>query len=614
MPPNCRTIATHADQINMRKENLIVLDGKRLYYSFLAGAHHVFENQKLLNKINVYPVPDADTGTNLASTFRSIVENCTPEISIKRTSNAIAEAALSGARGNSGIIIAQFLYGFANEIGDKDIINLKDFAICMRKAVGYAYKAISNPVEGTIITVLREWADFVCYLIDKVESFEQLILESLQKAHESLAKTPEKLKALAVANVVDAGAKGFVLFLEGVSRFLQKENLKKILSFNAAAPVDIPMLTEQHDVSRYRFCTEAMVNLRDGKREIIRETLEKMGDSLVIAGSEKTIRVHIHTNQPADVFSVLTDFGRVVNQKVDDMVKENEIATNRKYPIALMVDSTCDLSPELIDRYQIHMIPVNIFFGENQFLDRITITQDRFFEMLEASAEYPTSSQPSVTDLTNMFNYLSSHYESVIALHLSEKLSGTYANSCRAAEAVSRQTGKRIDVINSKQLSGTLGLVALRVAEAIDQGFPHDEIVQLANTWAGKARVLVGTRSLESFIKGGRVTATRGFIGKLLGIKPIITIDKEGKSLQFGKAFSQMGSLKKILKVVKHDLMKNKLWKYNIVHARNPETAHWLSHQMEKLTGQKPEFITEIAPVVAISAGRGTVALSVMTE
>ncbi len=135
------------------------MDGKRLYYSFLAGSYHVFENQKLLNKMNVFAVPDADTGTNLASTFRSIIDNCSPQISIKKTSNAI-----------------------------------------------------SNPVEGTIIIVLREWVDYVCYIIDKVESFEQLIIESLVKARESLAKTPKKLKVLAKANVVDAGAKGFCGF------------------------------------------------------------------------------------------------------------------------------------------------------------------------------------------------------------------------------------------------------------------------------------------------------------------------------------------------------------------------------------------------------------------
>ncbi len=174
-----------------------LLDGKRLYYSFLAGAFNVFENQKMLNKINVFPVPDADTGTNLASTFRSIVENTAPSNNIKHTSTAIAEAALTGARGNSGIIIAQFLYGMSNELEDQEEITMQSFADATMKAVNYAYQAIANPVEGTIITVLREWAEFIYTVKDKYESFEHLMHESLIKARESLAKTPEKLKILA---------------------------------------------------------------------------------------------------------------------------------------------------------------------------------------------------------------------------------------------------------------------------------------------------------------------------------------------------------------------------------------------------------------------------------
>jgi uncharacterized protein len=599
----------------MSISNNSTLDGKRLYYSFLAGAYNVFEHQKHLNQINVFPVPDADTGTNLASTFRSIVENTVPSTNIKQTSVAIADAALTGARGNSGIIIAQFLYGFSNELDDREHITLKDFANAMIKAVEYAYKAISNPVEGTIITVLREWAEFIYMIHEKYESFELLMKEALLKAQESLAKTPEKLKILATANVVDAGAKGFVIFLEGISRFFQKETLKKILSFSSIAtntPAALPV--ESHENTKFRYCTEAMITIEVGTKPALQEYLESMGDSLVLAGPERRMRMHIHTNEPAEVFANLTQRGKVLSQKVDDMHKQNEIAANRKFNIALVIDSTCDLPQEIIDQYQIHVIPLNVFFGEQQYLDRVTITQDKFFELLEESPDYPTSSQPSLKDVTNTFNYLTTHYDSIIALHLSEKLSGTFANSMKAAENIAKETGKRIDVINTRQLSGTFGLLALRVAEAIEQGWTQDQIMEQVETWSDNARILVGIKSLDSFIKGGRVTATKGFIGKMLGMRPIVSLDKEGKSMLFKKAFSQKGSLKKIMKLIREDLQHKKLWKYNIVHAYNPETAQWFAGELEKLTGQKPEYIMALSPVVAISAGRGTVAVSVMTQ
>lgn len=591
-----------------------LLDGKRLYYSFLAGAFNVFENQKLLNKINVFPVPDADTGTNLASTFRSIVENTRPSHNVKNTSVAIAEAAITGARGNSGIIIAQFLYGISNEIEDCEQITLQSFADAMKKAVGYAYQAIANPVEGTIITVLREWAEFIYLLKDSFETFEQLMSQSLEKAKESLSKTPEQLKILAKTNVVDAGAKGFVIFLEGISQFFQKENLKKLLSFKTTTLDHEAIITEEHLESNYRYCTEALLSLKNTSKESLKTFLQSMGDSLVMAGPDTRMRIHIHTNEPQDVFAHLADTSTVLYQKVDDMYKQNEIAHQRKHNIALVIDSTCDIPQEIIDHYQIHVVPLNVFFGESQFLDRLTITQEKFYHLLQNSDTYPTSSQPSIKDITNTFSYLSTHYDSVIALHISGFLSGTFANSKKAAENISNETGKRIDVLDSCQTSGSAGLIALRIATAIDQGMSHDQIIENARQWIRKSKIFVGSKSIKSFVKGGRVSPAKGFIAKMLNAKPIISITEEGKAVLFDKAFSYKGSLKKTFNHAKTYIGDKPLWGYSIIHAQDPATAQWYAGEIEAITGQKPRYIMEVSPVLAISAGMGAVGVCLMME
>jgi len=594
--------------------NQNMLDGKRLYYSFLAGAFNVFENQKMLNKMNVFPVPDADTGTNLASTFRSIVENTAPSNHIKQTAVAIAEAALTGARGNSGIIIAQFLYGMSNEIENKKEISLPDFAAAMKKAVDYAYQAISNPVEGTIITVLREWAEFIYQMKDKIESFEQLMHESLIKAQESLARTPELLKVLAKNNVVDAGAQGFVIFLEGINQLFQKENVKKILSFKTSPLDQEAFILEENEESEFRYCTEALVSLKSAEKSQIKTFLSNMGDSVVIAGPESRMRIHIHTNEPEAVFSHLADVSSILYQKVDDMVKQNEIAHRRKHDIALVIDSTCDIPKDYIEENQLHVVPLNVFFGESQFLDRLTITQEKFFHLLEKSEVYPTSSQPAIKDITNTFSYLSTHYESVIAIHISSVLSGTFANSKKASEKIQLENGKKIDVIDSKQTSAATGLVAMRIAEAIKDGMPHDEIVQKVGEWIPKSKLFVGAKSLTSFIKGGRVSPAKGFIGKLLNTKPIVSINEEGKALMIDKAFSYKGSLEKTMSHAREFIGDNKLWGYSIFHAQNPETANWYAHEIEKITGQKPRYTMEISPVLAISAGLGCVGVALLLE
>ncbi|MFW5663680.1 MAG: DAK2 domain-containing protein [bacterium] len=594
------------------KQNL--LDGKRLYYSFLAGAFNVFENQRMLNKMNVFPVPDADTGTNLASTFRSIVENTAPSNHIKHTFNNIAEAALTGARGNSGIIIAQFLYGMSNEIEDKKEVTLESFAIAMKKAVEYAYQAISNPVEGTIITVLREWAEFIYELRDKFETFEQLMQESLVKAQESLARTPEKLKVLAKNNVVDAGAQGFVIFLEGINQIFQKENVKKILNFKTTPVHEDAVVLEEHGESEFRYCTEALISLKEAKKSEIKSFLTDKGDSLVMAGPETRMRIHIHTNEPEEIFAHLADVGSILYQKVDDMVKQNDIAHHRKHNIALVVDSTCDIPREMIDYHQIHVVPLNLFFGESQFLDRLTITQEKFFNLLETSPDYPTSSQPAVKDLTNTFSYLSTHYDSIIALHISSILSGTFANSKKAAEKIHLESEKTIDVLDTRQTSGAAGLIALRIAEAIEQGLPHEQVVAKAREWIEKVKLFVGAKSLTSFVKGGRVSPAKGFIGSMLNTKPIISIDDTGKALLFDKAFSYKGSLKKTLSHASRYIEGKPLWGYCIFHAQDPETAQWYATEIEAITGQKPRYIMEVSPVLAISAGVGMVGVALMTE
>lgn len=152
------------------------LNGKSFYYSFLAGAKNLFDNQKYINKINVFPVPDADTGTNLASTLQSIIDNVIPSNHLKQTSVAIADAAIVGARGNSGIIFAQFLYGFSNEVSDNESISIDKFAENLKQAVIYAYESIINPVEGTMITVLKDWAEYIYLIKDKTDDFIELII------------------------------------------------------------------------------------------------------------------------------------------------------------------------------------------------------------------------------------------------------------------------------------------------------------------------------------------------------------------------------------------------------------------------------------------------------
>ncbi len=590
------------------------LDGKQLYFSFLAGAQRIFEQQKLLNKINVFPVADADTGTNLASTMRSIMDAIIPTDNLKQTAVALADAALIGARGNSGIIFAQFLYGFSNEINPDEALTVKSFAESVKKAVAYAYDAIANPVEGTMLTVIKDWAEYIYILKDTFDDFTRLLVEAYIRALESLASTTGKLEVLARAHVVDAGAKGFVFWLEGFRDFFtmgaEKAMRRQVpVAGEADEAIEMP-----HDEINFRFCTEALISGTDMDKHKIRNFIQHCGDSLVVAGSPQKIRVHIHTDFPAEVFSQLQQFGSITYQKVDDMVMQNEIQFNRKFNVALVTDSSCDLPKDLIDQFQIHVVPLSVHFGETYFLDRLTINPPQFYAMQEKSDVNASSAQPASKEFQNKFEYLSTHYDSIVGIHLSQALSGTYSSSEKGSKDVITRTGKQINIINSGTLTGGLGLLVYRAAKALEEGVSHDELLKLIEEWKTKSIVRVSITTLKYIVRSGRVSPFKSFVAKMLDLKPVIAIDDEGKASLFSKSFSEKGSMKKVMQSITRHTKGKKVWEYAITHANNPATAQWYATQMELLTGKKPLFIDHASPALVANTGPGVGCVSLMLE
>ncbi len=595
----------------MEKTKITEINGIQLYNSFIAGAQRIFENQQLLNKINVFPVADADTGTNLASTMRSIVNAAQPQANLKLTAISLADAALTGARGNSGIIFAQFLYGFSNEIKEEETLSASAFAEYMKNAVRYAYEAIANPMEGTMISVIKDWAEYIYQLKDHIEDFLKMLLDGLIKAVESLNSTTSKMAVLAKAGVVDAGAKGFVVFLEGMFDYFKSGQAEIHINPDAIV-IEEAVDAISHDDITFRFCTEAMISGSNLKREDFARVMEGFGDSMVIAGSPSKMRIHIHTDEPWKLFEEIANIGTITYKKVDDMVMQNDIASNRKYPIGLLTDSTCDIPNDLQEKYQIQVVPLTVHFGDEFFIDRITIQPEQFFKKLETSKVHPTSAQPTFPEFVNRYNYLSSHFDSVIGVHISSGMSGTWQNSLNASRKAMEESKKKISVVDSKRLSSGLGLVVLRTAEAIADGKSHDEIVAEMETWTAKSKILVTSRTMKFMVRSGRVSQSKGLLGKLLGIKPIVTVLNHGKTEVFGKPFSEKSSMQMVMQEMKRFIGDQAVWGYAITHSANLEAANWYASQMEAVTGQKPVFINQASPVLAANVGTGVVALSVL--
>ncbi|MCB2219218.1 MAG: DegV family EDD domain-containing protein [Bacteroidetes bacterium] len=588
------------------------INGKFLYYAFLAGGNQILKNQVELNRINVFPVNDKDTGSNLASTIRSVIDNIKPQKSYKTMLKDIAEASLLGARGNSGVIFAQFLHGISRETINKSKITFPEFAESVKRSIPYIYEAIAHPVEGTMLTVIKEWSDFLSSKKEAIYHFENTIIDSLLVLEKSLAETPLKLKKLSKSGFVDAGAKGFVIFIKGIIEFIRNKNIRDLVVDSGE---NITLIHSEELIDEeihYRFCTEAIIrNTKISKKEL-QNILNKSGDSSVVAGSENLCRIHVHTNQPASLFHHLKDFGTITYQKVDDMVRQQETAFKRKWNIALVTDSTCDLPQELIDLYQINVVPINLNFGDNHYLDKVTIQPEQFYELLETHPEFPKTAQINEQVFTNLYSHLASHYDAIIALHLTSQFSGTYTNSVKAGRRIAQEFKKPVHVIDSKNLSGALGLLVLKTAFYIKQARPLESIVKSIENDVIHSKIFVSVRNLKFMIKGGRVSKPKGLLASALGLNPVISMDANGKSLLFGKTFSQKASLNKIYTHIEKISRGKTVWNYIILHANHVNGAMEAKEKLKQLIGKEPVSVVNISPVIGMHAGTGAIAVSLL--
>jgi DegV family protein with EDD domain len=587
------------------------LDGRRLYNAFLVGGNAIISDKNYLNKINVFPVPDSDTGSNLASTIRSISEKAQMNPSADATLRSIADAAINGARGNSGLIFAQFLQGVSDQFKNVKKISTNKFGESVKKATHYAYASIVSPVEGTMLTVMRDWAEAVYQQRDKKRDYAELLSYSLQVAKRSLAETPKKLAVLAKAGVVDAGARGFVDFLEGITNFIKKGRLKDLSKPEIMWEEPEPHVLTDREAVEHRYCSEALLIGEKIDVDGMKAKIRPYGSSAIVAGTSGKARIHIHTDNPAELFSQLKDYGSIVEIKADDMRKQYETSHARKTDIALVTDSSCDLPQAVIDDFQIHVVPFHLSFGDTLFLDKVTILPDQFYSLLETHKEHPKSAQPPLGSVQSLFSFLATHYESILAVHISDGLSGAFRVSKEAANVV---RDKKIDVLNSKHLSASQGLIVLRVAEAIREGKKHEDVFKAAEEWIEKTKILVDVQTLKYMVRGGRVSPLKGFVAKILNLKPIVSLDSEGKATASGKSFSRKSNMKKIVDKIRKMSEEHQIWNYSIVHAKNLERAEIYAQKLKQEIDRDPLYIMDISPVIGVHNGIGAVGIALMFE
>jgi DAK2 domain fusion protein YloV len=585
---------------------ILYIDGVRLKRGIIAGARRVIQMQDNLNRINVFPVPDNDTGTNMALTMQSIAEgaiNCRDQ-SISGMSQCLADSALMGARGNSGAILAQFFHGLAESFKGQLKVTAQHFGEAADRAKQYAYEAISEPIEGTILTVIHDWAESIKSHCQKNHDFLDLLSNGLKEARRSLKQTPKKLKLLSKAGVVDAGAQGFVHMLEGIFHFMETGRIERIVGIGDNEKVKQAEVKKAPEKITYQYCTECMVEGDMIDRRKLKSELIAEGDSLIVAGSSEKIRIHVHTDEPETVFEIAEKYGRVSKTKAEDMRKQHVEAygDQRKSKIALITDSSCDLTPEFVIRHNIQMVPIQISFGHDEYIDKITITPKEFYRMLQGTEHPPKTSQPSPGDFMRTYKEIWGHYETAISIHLSGALSGTLQAAQKAATTC--KDGK-IHVMDSRNASVALGLIVAEAARAIEEGYDLEEVVARTERAIKNARFFVSVATMEFLIRGGRVSRSRGILAKVLNLKPVLAIDADGKIQVAAKTFGGKAAMKRTMQLVCREAMGKRNLKFAVGHANAPETAQWYVDQIKKQFEVREVMTVNVSPALGAHAGPG---------
>lgn len=308
--------------------NINTVDVKMLSRMFLSGAKNLEAKKEWINELNVFPVPDGDTGTNMTLTIMSAASEVSAlsDPTMKTLAKAISSGSLRGARGNSGVILSQLLRGFTRVIEKADKVDAPTFARAFEKGVETAYKAVMKPKEGTILTVARGAAEKAMEIAEDCENLESFFADVIAEAEAVLARTPEMLPVLKEAGVVDSGGQGLLEVLKGAfDGYLGKEidlTFEKPKSGVSVKPVS----AEESDI-KFGYCTEFIIMLEkefpEKEEHAFKEYLMSIGDSLVVVADDEIVKVHVHTNDPGQAIQKALTYGQLSNMKIDNMRLEH---------------------------------------------------------------------------------------------------------------------------------------------------------------------------------------------------------------------------------------------------------------------------------------------------
>jgi uncharacterized protein len=603
------------------------LTAPTLRRALIAGARRVIAARDGLNKINVFPVADGDTGSNLAFTLGSVLNGALSRRSrhIGELLKRIGDDAIDGARGNSGAILAQFLYGIAEHARAQPSLDAQTLAAAVRHGAASARGALAHPVEGTILSVIDSFAEAMEEAATQPSNDPRGgFARAMVQARRALARTPQQMTLLQKAGVVDAGAQGFIDMLEGIAEFVEGGPRAMRIRANLRAAneghedIDDAHPHPAHDSvdPQRRWCTECLLIVdwasgRSIEREPLRAALEAIGaDSMVLAGGATRMRVHAHVGTPQRLFDACAGFATVEGMKADDMLLQSR-SSEREHRVAVITDSAADLPDAIGERFAVHVVPVRVNLDNRDYLDKVGLSTHDFYRRMAMSQQLPRTSQPPPGDFRRHFDFLASHHPQVVYVGLSRAVSGTLQS---AEHAAARDDSGKIRIFDSINAAGGQGLLTWRAAELADTGADVDAVLRelerlrpLTLTWAM-------ARDIAHAVRGGRIPSWAEPVVRFSGLTPVAKIRQDGTLGLAGGLIAKTRAPEAfaayVAKRVRKSLGRTTRLRAIIGHCDALDDGERLLAALHQQLDIVAAHLVETGPAIGAHAGRGALVVS----
>lgn len=567
--------------------------------ALLSATTNVINARTVLNEMNVFPVADSDTGNNLVFLMKSLQNSLMKDHGdVKELLSDLALSAFKGARGNSGMIFANYINGIEKNYHTRTNV-LDDLRSAFYYGVNQAYDAVLDPQEGTILSVMKDYSNAI---FNKTITLD----EALSIAHESLIKTKEIHPVLKKNQVIDAGAKGFYLFISGMTQSLLEATVIETQVEEQLYHDDLSEnLTSKPE---FKYCFEVTINKSYSLSEI-NGYIKTLGDSIVVASSGDSTKIHIHTDYPSFVINKAQELGEVTNLKVENM-NEQYYGSSNKSDIAIVTDSIADLPQSVIDsNTNVYVLPLSILVNDLEHYDKVTITNEEVIGLANNPAYSVSSSMVNEYQVSELITRLEENYKSVLFISVASKLSGTYQlinNTLRKYKG-----SLNAYVVDSLQNSVAQGLLVEYAIDLINEDKDFNEIVEEIEKAKRRTSIYVLVSDLNPMIKSGRVPSKLGNFLKKIKLLPIITLSETGEGKLINLAFSKRKVQNKILKKA---LSKSvAIEKLAIGYTTTPDNSRvWEKYLIDK--NLKVDYVVKTSSIIALSAGDNASCIAFMLK